>query len=119
MNLKYFTEHEFRTATPSCRLDECCEESLERLDLARELARTPFIINSAYRTRHYELSKGRSGNSAHTLGRAFDIRCHDSAQRWRIVNACIAAGFSRIGIAPTFIHVDDAISLPTYRIWLY
>lgn len=119
MKLKYFDESEFARCSPSCSSSDCCAESLERLDRARALAGVPFILNSAFRSRPHELSKGRSGNSAHTLGRAFDIRCTDNDSRWRIVNAAIQCGFTRIGIARTYIHIDDAISLPTHRIWLY
>jgi uncharacterized protein YcbK (DUF882 family) len=34
----------------------------------------PITINIAYRPVFYELSKGRSGNSQHTLGKAADIK---------------------------------------------
>lgn len=116
---RFFSDEEFTRCKPSCKREDICEDSLRRLDECRALAGCPFILNSAYRPRQYELAKGRSGNSAHTLGRAFDIRCSDNVQRYRIVSAAIACGFNRIGIGRGFIHLDDAISLPTHRIWLY
>lgn len=116
---KYFSDAEFRSCCPPCSEEDICKDSLARLERAREIAGIPFILNSAYRSRPYELSKGRSGKSAHTLGRAFDLRCIDNSSRYRIVSALLAAGFSRIGIGKRFIHADDAISLPSHRIWLY
>lgn len=116
---RFFSEKEFLRCVPSCKREDICEESLRRLDECRASAGIPFILNSAYRSRQYELEKGRTGNSAHSLGRAFDVRCSDNVSRWRIVSAAIAVGFTRIGIGDRFIHLDDAISLPSHRIWLY
>ena len=115
---KYFTEKEFKAV--GCSLSDMSEELLRMLDVAREKAGIPFIITSALRTEQDELSHGRSGNSAHTRGRAVDIACSSSWHRWRIVSAAIEAGFHRIGIADTYIHLDiDDELLPSPRIWLY
>lgn len=117
MNLKFFTNDEFeRVASPLTKLRET---SLQRLDRARELAGVPFIVNSAYRSPEEEVAKGRSGIGAHTRGCAFDIACTNSSSRWRIVFGALAAGFTRIGIGPTFVHMDDCEELPGPCIWLY
>lgn len=71
---------------------------LLRLNNARKIARTPFEITSSYRTDDLE--------SSHAYGLAVDIACTDSSKRWRIVEACITAGFNRIGIYDKHIHVD-------------
>lgn len=89
-------------------MSDCNPDSLRRLDALREHYNGPVILNSAYRSVEHELSKGRSGKSAHTLGRAFDIRCLNSADRFRLVYAALAVGFHRIGIGKNFIHVDDS-----------
>lgn len=117
--LKYFNDDDFKRATPSCAISQMCPDFLARLDRARELAGVPFHVNSAYRSPDYEISKGRSGAGAHTFGRAVDIRCTDSASRWRIVFGALSAGFTRIGIGKRFVHLDDSISLPHPCIWLY
>lgn len=116
---KYFTDDDFKRASPSCSITQMCPDFLERLDRCREVAGIPFVVNSAYRTPEYEKSKGRSGSGAHTFGRAADIRCDDSVSRWRIVFAALQVGFMRIGIGKTFIHLDDSVSLPHPCIWLY
>lgn len=104
---KYFQESEFARCIPPCKLSDMDSDFLERLDKARELARTPFILNSAFRTVSYERSKGRSGGSSHCKGIAVDLHCSSSHVRYFIVKALISAGFDRIGIYPTFIHVDS------------
>lgn len=91
--------------------------SIERLDRARHYAGIPFVVNSSYRSPAYEVSKGRSGNSAHCTGHAWDIRCLDSKSRYLIVSAALEAGFSRIGIYPRFVHLDDSADHPQKVIW--
>lgn len=115
-NSKFFTDDEFTRV--GCSRSQICDESLERLDRAREIAGVPFVVNSAYRSPEFEVSKGRSGSSAHCLGRAFDIRCRNSSERYSIVFGAVAAGFSRIGIGSTFVHMDDS-SKSGPCIWLY
>lgn len=115
LTVTYFSEAEF--AATGCSSKDCASESITRLDLARHLAGVPFHINSAYRSREHDLKRGRSGNSAHTRGRAFDIRCCNNENRYRIISAAIDAGFTRIGVYPTFVHMDDDPSLPSPRIW--
>ena len=91
---------------------------MDRLQAARDLAGVPFVINSAFRSVSWEISRKppRSGRSMHCQGRAVDIKCVDSGSRYRILSALIKAGFKGIGIDNTFIHVDDRdISL----IWTY
>lgn len=117
--LKYFSDEEFKACSPSCTKEQCNPDSLLRLDRARSISGVPFVLSSAYRSRSWELSKGRSGNGAHTEGRAFDVLCNTSRERWSIVFGALSAGFKRIGIAKTFIHLDDSPNLPSPCIWLY
>lgn len=116
---KFFKDEEFEACSPSCMREQINDDSLLRLDRAREIAGVPFVLSSAYRTPDFERKKGRSGKGAHTEGRAFDILCRSSNFRWRIVFSALAAGFQRIGIADTFIHLDDSVNLPSPCIWLY
>lgn len=116
---KYFTDEEFKRATPSCSLSDMDPEFMHKLDRARHLAGIPFIINSAYRSVEYEKKKGRSGSSRHTLGIAVDIRCYTNNDRFCIVDALLNAGFRRIGIDKKFIHVDDGYPYSSPLIWLY
>lgn len=94
-------------------------DSLRKLNLAREIAGIPFPVTCSFRSSWYDQAKGRSGESAHTLGHAFDIRCTTDAHRFKIVSAAIQAGFNRIGIAKTFIHLDDSPKHKQNVVWLY
>lgn len=116
---RYFTEKEFNACTPSCSICEMDGDFMEMLDKLRDIAGIPIVINCAYRSKEWDLKKGRSGNSAHTKGKAVDIRCIDSSNRYKILQAAIQLGFRRIGIADTFIHLDMDESLPQGVIWLY
>ena len=116
---KYFKDSEFRKCTPSCTIGQMDDDFLRLLDCVREAAGIPLVLNSAYRSRDYELAHGRSGNSAHTRGCAVDIRCNTSANRFRIVRAAIGWGFTRIGIGETFVHLDSDDTLPQGVMWDY
>lgn len=114
---KYFKQEEF--ACPCCKSNLMKESTIAKLDKAREIANIPFNINSGYRCNAHNQAVGGENNSAHTKGRAVDIKCLDSPSRWLIVDSLIKIGFNRIGIAKTFIHVDDDETLPQKVVWVY
>lgn len=116
---KYFTESEFKQCSPSCSLQDMKQTTMSKMDTAREIAGIPFVITSAYRPSEWDRAKGRSGTGAHTLGCAIDIRCNSSSNRFKIVAALLKAGFTRIGIAKTFIHADDSPQHAQQVIWMY
>ena len=106
---KYFKEIEYNMN----------EDFLAKLDKARELANIPFIINSAYRSPEQNARVGGKPNSSHLRGLAVDIRANDSSTRYIVLNALIKVGFNRIGIASSFIHVDDDKEKANNVIWTY
>lgn len=116
---KYFAEKEFKACTPSCSLQDMSQELMNKLDEARAKAGIPFVLNCAYRSSAWDKKLGRSGNSAHTRGKAVDIRCSTSANRFKVVKALLEVGFKRIGIGKTFIHADVDSSLPSPVIFDY
>ena len=89
------------------------------LDDERLYAGRPFFITSGIRSPKVNSEVGGSPDSAHLTGHAADIRCTSSQYRWHIVDALMAVGFRRIGIAETFIHVDTDPTKPQNVIWLY
>lgn len=116
---KYFNESEFRACVPSCSLQDMRQSTMNRLDAARELAGIPFVLNCAYRSPAWDKSRGRSGDGAHPHGCAVDIRCNSSSNRMKIVQACLAVGFTRIGIGKTYVHADDDETKPQNVMWHY
>ena len=91
---------------------------LAKLDEAREFAGIPFIINSAYRSPSHPESI-KNPTSSHIKGLAVDISAKDSITRFKVLDALIAVGFNRIGIAGTFIHVDLDYDKSQNVIWTY
>jgi uncharacterized protein YcbK (DUF882 family) len=91
---------------------------LEVLDEAREYAQIPFIINSAYRSPDHPLSIDNP-SSSHIKGLAVDISAKDSRQRFLILDALLAVGITRIGVASTFIHADLDPDKSQNVIWTY
>lgn len=116
--IKWFKPEEFSRCTPPCKMEECDESALLMLDALRDLCGFPIKLNSAYRSKKYEKSKGRTGTSSHCKGLAFDVRCTDSRDRYVLVRNALKVGFTRVGISKTFIHVDCDYSKHD-SIWLY
>jgi zinc D-Ala-D-Ala carboxypeptidase len=100
------------------------KDFLSMLDNARDIAKTPFRITSGYRTKEHNIAiykkLGKKPiKSSHLKGVACDIACNDSRARFLIINALLEAGFTRIGIASNFIHVDSDCEKSQNVIWTY
>lgn len=128
--LVYFTPNEFRRTSFALPVQTSLLEKihteplslfdprvLELLDQTREYAQVPFVLTCSFRSAAYDIAKGRSGNSAHTRGLAFDIACKTDHQRFKIVTAAILCGWKRIGVYSTWIHLDADPSLAQQVIW--
>ena len=116
---KYFSESEFKKCTPKCSLQDMDQSFMSKLDTARNIAGIPFVLNSAYRSKEWEIKQGRAGTSSHCEGKAVDIRCGSDYSRFIIIDALLKAGFNRIGVAKTFIHVDSSTTHSQKVTWLY
>ena len=117
--MKYFSEVEFNRCVPSCSMRDMDNDFLLLLDRVRESCGIPLILNCAYRSKEWDISKGRNGNSSHCRGKAVDIRCNNSATAFKIVKAAMDNGISRIGIGNGYVHIDSDSSLPQNVIWNY
>ena len=124
MTLKYFKLSEFDCPFEEGSGSKMKPEFLELLDEAREIAGIPFKITSGYRTKEYNEDLIRrnykaSKNSSHLKALAADISVKDSKSRFIVFNSLLLAGFTRIGIADTFIHVDLDTDKTQNVIWTY
>lgn len=106
--MKYFTEDEFKCKCGRCGrgFKDMRPELLNRLEKAREIAKVGFVISSAVRCKAHNEAEGGVSTSSHLHGWAVDIKTPTSYRRSAILKGLIEAGFTRIGIAGSFIHVD-------------
>ena len=91
----------------------------------RKIAGIPFRIGSGYRCESYNQvlvnnpAIKASKNSSHKKGVACDIEVRNGSEHFKILEAVIKAGFKRIGIAKTFIHVDCDCGKDQEVDWMY
>lgn len=102
-----------------CGKCEMNEDLYTYLDIAREFADVPFIINSGYRCEAHNKAIGGKPTSSHIKGLAVDIKATTSTQRSKILHGLVLAGFTRIGIAKDFIHADLDTDKVQDVCWLY
>lgn len=95
------------------------DELIEKLNIAREDAGIPFIINSGFRNYLENKRIGGRKDSSHMIGLAVDIRALTSRNKYLIVKGLIKAGINRIGIGKDFVHADiDPLKINKV-IWKY
>ena len=115
--MTYFSVEEF--ACPCCGENMFDYGVISMLDDARRLADTPFVITSGFRCEEHNESVGGKPTSSHKKGVAADIACTTSLNRMAIVSGLLDAGFTRIGVADTFIHVDYDLDKIQDVLWTY
>ena len=119
MTLKHFTFDEFDSPDLPGSGQKMDREFLQMLDKARTIAGVSFRINSGYRTKSHNAKVGGVPASSHLKGCACDISAPTSRERYHIVRGLMAAGFNRIGIGATFVHVDNDEAKSGDVIWHY
>ena len=93
------------------------EEFLLKLDALREYCGFPFVITSGYRSPSHPLEAKKDVPGTHAQGIAADIKMTNSAHRYTLIKGALAHGFTGIGVAGDFIHVDTRGTAPV--IWTY
>jgi zinc D-Ala-D-Ala carboxypeptidase len=126
MTYKHFKPEEFDSPDAPGSGKNMSPEFMRMLDVARAHAGVPFKINKGggYRTKEYNKAlllrnKHASPTSSHMKGLAADISTLDNRTRAMVIQGLLHAGFNRIGIAATFIHVDDDPAKPEDMVWTY
>lgn len=115
INLRYFKLSEF-----DCKEtgeNKMSKEFLQKLDELRHYCGFPFVITSGYRSVNHSAEKHKSKGGTHTQGIAADIFINNGVDRMGLVAKALELGFTGIGVAKTFIHVDIRNSTPV--MWTY
>ena len=100
-----FREREFECKC-GCGQLKIDPELIEMLYAARLHAGIPFVVTSGYRCPAHNGHVGGVSGSAHTTGKAADIRANSMVARMKVLDAMLRSGFPRVGIAREFVHVD-------------
>ena len=114
----------FNKAEFDCKhtgLNEMKPEFMKLLQALRLMYGKPMTITSGYRhhTHPVEARKGHT-TGEHTQGVCCDVACASGADRYQIIRLALQLGFTRIGIAKTFIHLGiGGAGLPSPTIWDY
>lgn len=90
---------------------------IHRLDGLREACGFPFHITSGYRSKEHSIEKRKSLPGTHAQGIAADIAVSGGVQRMAVVRKALAMGFTGIGVAKGFVHVDLRKTTPV--LWCY
>ena len=104
MPFQYFTFSEF-----DCKEtgeNEMQTRFIEQLDALRHECGFPFIIVSGYRSPRHSKELVKDEPGMHSKGLAADIQISGGEQRYELVATALEHGFTGIGVAKTFIHVD-------------
>ena len=104
-DLDYFTREEF--ACQYTGENEISDKLLLKLDLLRAKCGFPFVITSGYRSEDHPLEAKKETAGTHAQGIAADIRTLSGREKYEVVKQALSLGFSGIGVAGTFVHVDD------------
>jgi len=113
--VKYFNLSDFDCQETS--ENEMCPEFLSKLDNLRDVCGFPFIVTSGYRSPSHSIESKKAKPGTHAQGIASDIKVNNGMERYLIVKNAVEMGFNGIGIAKTFIHVDNRTSSPV--MWSY
>ena len=115
MSFKYFSRNEFKCSETGN--NEIQDEFVHALDKLREECGFPFAITSGYRDPSHSVEAKKEKAGQDTLAIAADIAVSGGAQRIMIVSKALELGFSGIGVAKTFVHVDTRTTDP--MLWCY
>ena len=113
--MKYFSTSEFDCQhTGENRMEK---DFLSKLDALREYCGFPFVITSGYRSPDHPLEATKEIPGTHAQGIAADIKTTNAAHRYTLIREALSMGFTGIGVAGDFIHVDTRGTVPV--IWTY
>ena len=113
---KDFTFEEFKCKCGTCGGGVMNAAFMQKLQALRDAYGKPMVPSSGFRCSAHNRKEGGSVTSMHLQGRAADIFCEDGPDKFEFIMLAAAAGFNGIGVAKTYVHVDDR---ETQTFWTY
>lgn len=117
--IDFFNRDEFDSPDEPGSGDKMDPVFINMLDAIRLEYGKPLRITSGYRTLAHNKKVGGVRNSAHRRGRAVDIACPSSRERFHLIDLALKHGIVRVGIGKTFLHLDLDEKLAQEVCWLY
>jgi|TARA_B110000285_G_scaffold217001_1_gene264873 zinc D-Ala-D-Ala carboxypeptidase len=115
MMFKYFNLDEF--ACQETGDNAISEDFVHELDKLRAACGFPFRVTSGYRSKDHSIEVRKQTPGTHAQGIAADIAVQGGAQRMLLVQKALEMGFTGVGVASTFVHVDIRETTPV--LWCY
>lgn len=115
-----FTEVQWNCRCEYCRREvphEMKAHVMEKVQLIREAANRPLILDSAYRCRRHPEEARKASPGRHNQGLAVDIRVNSDRERVEIIELGLKHGARGFGVANSFVHLDWREDPKT--MWLY
>lgn len=81
--------------------------TMDRLQELRTAWGFPMHVNSGYRCPKHPVEAGKARLGAHVYGHAADIAMPDPAQKYAFIALAMEHGFTGIGVAAHYVHLDD------------
>jgi uncharacterized protein YcbK (DUF882 family) len=114
---KHFRLEEFNCTHTGTGGDKMDPAFVHKLDELRERCGFSFRITSGWRDLTNPVESKKEKGGTHTQGIACDIAVNNGVERMRIVKEALSMGFSGIGVARSFVHVDMRATTPV--MWTY
>lgn len=113
---EYFERKEFNC--PCCDQNRISTQLVDMLDKARGRSGVPFRVSSGFRCKTQNRRVSGKRRSSHLDGFAADLICPSGSIKATIVASLFSVGAKRVGIYPTFVHVDISPTLPSPMLWI-
>jgi len=118
VNKIYFAPKEIRCKC-GCGFITTITPFFLKVNTLRGIVGSPLRVNSWCRCHNHNKAIGSTVTSSHPKGLATDLDTPTAYIRYRILLAAGEVGFRGIGVAMSFIHLDDDPDKPPKRFWIY
>ena len=112
---KYFHRADF--ACKHTGKNEIKDSFIHSLDQLRYVCGFPLVVTSGYRDKTHPEEIDKAVPGQHNKGVAADVRVSGGKQRRKVVEMAFVVGFTGIGVAKGFVHLDKRSSEP--MLWSY